>query len=231
MNGEVAAEATLQVHAGGPRSRQPRRAKLPRMPRLVRAMSEVDPRAIVSPSARIGQRRAHRRLRRGRRRRRTGRRLRPRAARRGARPRAHRPQECFRFVLLGGRRSPGSEIQRRAHRTDRRRRQPLSRILHGEPRHDARRRRHAHRQRQSLHGLFARGPRLHCRQPHGLRQWRDAGGPRGRGGLRQRRRVQPGAPVLPRRAATPTSAPAPSSRRMCRRFRAWSPSAKRIATA
>src|ERR1019366_4312411 len=73
-----------------------------------------------------------------------------------------------------------------------------SRILHGEPRHDAWRRRHADRQRQSFHGLFSRRPRLHRWQPHGVCQWSDAGRPRHRGGPRERRRVQSGPPVLPR---------------------------------
>ena len=61
-----------------------------------------------------------------------------------------------------------------------------------------RRRRHADRQRQSLHGVFPRGARLHRRQPHRVCQWRDAGRPRGGGGLRERRRVQSRAPILPR---------------------------------
>ena len=94
-----------------------------------------------------------------------------------------------------------------------------------------RRRRHANRQRQSFHGVFPRGPRLHRRQPHCVCQWRDAGRPRGRGRLCERRGVQSRCTNFAAWAATPTSAPAPSSRRTCRRSRAWSPSAKRNATA
>jgi beta-hydroxyacyl-ACP dehydratase FabZ len=43
------------LHAGGPRARRPRQATLPPATRSVCAMSEVDPRAVVSASARIGK--------------------------------------------------------------------------------------------------------------------------------------------------------------------------------
>ena len=130
VNGEVAAEATLMCMLV---DRDPVAAPSDDCPPdadgWCAAMSEIDPRAIVSPSARIGTRRPRRRICRRRRRRGAGRRLRARAARRGPRSGAHRPQECFRFVLFGWRRSSGSEIQRRAHRTGGRRRQPFPRIF------------------------------------------------------------------------------------------------------
>ncbi len=57
----------------------------------------------------------------------------------------------------------------------------------------------ARRQPQFDHVLRAYRARLPDRRLHDLRQWRNAGGTCGRGGLRADRRVLPGASVLPDR--------------------------------
>ena len=77
----------------------------------------------------------------------------------------------------------------------------VPRVRDDSPRHGGRRRPHDHRRQQSVHGLRARGARLPRRQPHDLRQRRDARRARHRRGLRRDQRVFRRAPVLPRRAA------------------------------
>ena len=86
--------------------------------------------------------------------------------------------KIFQFASIGD--APQDKKYRgRADAARDRRPQRVSRIRHRQPRHDARSRRDAHRQRQSVHGLFARRARLPPRRPDRDGQLRDARRPRG----------------------------------------------------
>ena len=93
------------------------------------------------------------------------------------------------------------KYQRRADAARHRPAQRVPRVRDDPPRDGGRRRRDDHRRSQPVHGLRARRARLPRRQPHDLRQRRDARRPRHGRGLRDDQRLFGRAPVLPRRPA------------------------------
>ena len=95
--------------------------------------------------------------------------------------------------------SAGPQVPRRGHAADDRPPQHLPRVRHRPPRHRGRRRRHADRRSQRVHGLRARRARLPRRRRHDLRQHGDARRPRHGRGLREHQRRIGRPSVLPRR--------------------------------
>ena len=155
VNGELAAEATLMCKMVDLETEQAPASRT----RRKSAMSEIDPRAVVSPSAKLGKGVQWAPL--------------PSSETKSNSAMAAfskltpwsaafhvRPQQSFLLVFDRRRRSAGSDLHGPARPARSGRRQRVSRILHRESRHDQGRRRHARGQPQSDHGLRAHRPRL-----------------------------------------------------------------------